>query len=109
MRSARPSSGWCPPRCEPTPMSWIEELRPIRLFSLYLMFYFFLATLWRCRQYHDVISLVFRMRQRWPKLTALVLSHRHIFLTWKTLLPLLLTLGVLLLNSGASWFVLPGA
>jgi hypothetical protein len=90
-------------------MSILDELRPIRFFSLYLAFIFLLSTALRWRQYHAVLSLVARMRSRWPNLTQLVLTHRHIFLTWNTFLPLILTLVVLLANFLAGRLIWPQA
>lgn len=90
-------------------MVWLDELRPIRLFSFYLALLFFIGTGLRWRQYHAIISLVSRLRTRWPNLTGLVLSHRHIFLTWNTFLPLILTLSVFLVNSFFGHFVWPTA
>lgn len=88
-------------------MSWVDDLRPIRLFSFYLAFIFFVSTYLRWRQYHAVIALVTRLQSRWPNLTRLVLAHRSIFLTWRTVLPLVLVAGVLLANFLASRLVWP--
>jgi hypothetical protein len=90
-------------------MSWLDDLRLIRFFSLYLALIFVVSTTLRWRQYHAVISLVTRLRSRWPNLTRLVLTHRHIFFTWRTVLPLLLTLVILLANFILGRFVLPDA
>src|SRR5262245_35485014 len=70
---------------------------------------FLISTGLRFRQYHAILSLVTRLAGRWPNLTRLILGHRHIFLTWNTLLPLLLTLGIFLLNFLAGRFVWPQA
>lgn len=88
-------------------MDWLDALRPIRLFSFYLALLFVVSSMLRWRQYHAILSLVTRLRNRWPNLTRLMLGHRHIFLTWNTLLPLLLTLGVFLVNFLAGRFVWP--
>jgi hypothetical protein len=90
-------------------MDWLLELRPIRFFSLYLAAVFFLSTWLRLRQYRAVLSLVTRMRSQWPNLTQLVLAHRHIFLTWGTLRPLVLLLALFLINTLASQFIWPQA
>src|SRR3954447_20296552 len=71
------------------------------------MLTFLISTAVRWRQYHAITSLVLRLRGRWPNLTQLLLSHRHIFLTWRTLLPLGLTLGVLVVNMAANNFIWP--
>jgi hypothetical protein len=90
-------------------VAWLDELRPIRLFSFYLMLIFLIGTALRWRQYHAVLSLVARLRGRWPNLTQLILTHKHIFLTWNTLLPLILTLVVFLTNFLAARLVWPQA
>jgi hypothetical protein len=86
-------------------MEWLLALHPIRFFSFYLMFLFAISTLLRLRQYHTMLNIVVGLRSRWPNLAVLVLGHRHIFLTWSTLLPLILVLGLWLLNTLASRFV----
>jgi hypothetical protein len=90
-------------------MEWLTDLRPIRFFSLYLALIFCLSTWVRLRQYRDVLSLVTRLHSRWPNLTRLVLAHRHIFLTWNNLRPLVLVGMLLVVNTTASHFVWPEA
>ncbi len=90
-------------------MDWLLELRPIRFFSFYLAVLFVLSTARRWGQYHTILSLVVRMQSRWPHLTRLVLAHRHIFLDWQTLRPLLVTLVLMAGNMLASQLVWPQA
>lgn len=90
-------------------MSWLLEVRPIRLFGFYLAVMFVCGTWLRLQQYHTILSLLVRLRSRWPNLTRLVLAHRHILVNRGTLLPLLLMLGVLLLNTLASRLIWPQA
>jgi hypothetical protein len=90
-------------------MQWLYSIRPISLFSLYLALAFVLSTWLRLQQYRAVLSLIGRLHSRWPNLTRLVLSHRGIFITWSNLRPLLLVLGLLLLNTFASQLVWPQA
>src|SRR5689334_2010298 len=90
-------------------MDWLLDLRPIRLFSFYLAVMFVLSTAVRLRQYHTVLTLVTRLRSRWPNLTALVLAHRHILLNAATLRPLWLMLGLLAANTVASRLIWPQA
>ena len=49
--------------------------------------------------------MVYKSSVRWPKLRALVATHRVIFLRWPTVLALVLTLLLLLVNAYASHFV----
>jgi hypothetical protein len=90
-------------------MEWLYAIRPISLFSLYLAAAFLLSTWLRFQQYRAVLSLISRLHTRWPNLTRLVLAHRSIFLTWSTVRPLLLVLGLLCLNTLASHFIWPQA
>ena len=88
-------------------MYWLLELRPIRFFSFYLALVFILGIGRRWQQYRTILGLVVRMRSRWPNLAHLVLAHRHIFLTWETLRPLLLVAGLMLANTLASVYIWP--
>ncbi len=88
-------------------MDWLLELRPIRFFSLYLVLVFLLGVWRRWQQYRTILTLLVRLRSRWPNLAQLVLAHRHIFLTWGTLRPLLIVAALFLANTVASWFIWP--
>jgi hypothetical protein len=90
-------------------MEWLYAIRPISLFSVYLAAAFVLSTWLRLQQYRAVLSLISRLHTRWPNVTRLVVAHRSIFLTWNTVRPLLLVLGLLLLNTLASQFIWPQA
>src|SRR5262245_40209426 len=90
-------------------MDWLYELRPIRFFSLYLALMFLLSTWLRFTQYRAVLSIAVGFKNRWPNLTKLVLAHRHIFLTWGTVGPLVLLLLLLVVNTVASQFIWPQA
>jgi hypothetical protein len=88
--------------------SW-WELNLIRLFDFYLALMFLAGTLRRLDQYRHLLGLVSRFPQRWPRLLALVKQHRTIFLTWATLLPAAVALGLLLLQLLASHWLWPQA
>ncbi|MFO0876820.1 MAG: hypothetical protein U0840_05555 [Gemmataceae bacterium] len=90
-------------------MEWLFEIRLIRLFSFYLAVVFVLGTYIRLRQYRAVLSLVLRLRSRWPNLTQLILTHRNILLTRGNYLPLVLVLLLLAGNMLASRLVWPQA
>ncbi|MFM7148778.1 MAG: hypothetical protein ACKO23_02950 [Gemmataceae bacterium] len=90
-------------------MDWMLEIRIIRLFSFYLAIYFLISTYVRMQQYRSVFRLLSRLRSRWPNLTNLVLSHRHIFLTRQTLFPIAMVLVLLLFNLLASRLIWPRA
>jgi hypothetical protein len=90
-------------------MAWLLELRLIRFFGFYLALMFLLSTMVRLRQYGTILGLVRGMPQRWPNLLGLVKRHVHIFLTWGTVLPLVLLLVLFVLNYLASKWLWPRA
>jgi hypothetical protein len=77
----------------------------IDAFSLYLVLAFVVGTVLRARNYRAMVGLVSNSAERWPKLRALVATHRAIFLRWPTVLPLAVTLVLTLANACASYFV----
>jgi hypothetical protein len=90
-------------------MAWLLELRLIRFFGFYLAVMFLLSTWVRLRQYATIVRLVRSMPNRWPRLLVLVRQHMHIFLTWGTVLPLVLLLVIFLANLLASKWLWPQA
>jgi hypothetical protein len=63
----------------------------------------------RLRQYRVVVGLLTNLSARWPRLFEMVKQHRSLFLTWGTVLPLAVTLGLLLAQMLARLLVWPGA
>jgi hypothetical protein len=90
-------------------MEWLSDLRPIRLFSVYLAFYLCVSTVLRLRQYAAVSSLVVRFGTRWPNLLKLVLEHRTVLLGWNTVRPLAVMLTLIVLNTVACQLIWPSA
>jgi hypothetical protein len=109
------NAGWNRnPAATPTPllepvMSWLLELHLIRFFGFYLAVMFLLSTWVRLRQYGAILGLVRSMPNRWPRLLELVKRNAHIFLTWGTVLPLLLMLAIFVANYLASRWLWPQA
>src|SRR5579872_2803018 len=93
----------------PARMSWLLDLHLIRFYEFYLALVFFLSTYLRVQQYRSILSLVRRFPARWPHLLQLVRQHANLFLTWGTVMPLLLSLGLLLANAFANRVVWPEA
>jgi hypothetical protein len=77
----------------------------IDAFSVYLVLAFVTGTVLRARNYRALVGMVYRSADRWPKLRALVKTHRGIFLRWPTVLPLVLTLLLTAANAVASRLV----
>jgi hypothetical protein len=90
-------------------MSPLLDLRLIRFYGFYLGVSFLLSTVACFRQYRAILGLVRSVPGRWPRLLKLVLEHLNLFLTWQTLLPLFLTLGLLLANTLAKSWLWPEA
>ncbi len=90
-------------------MSWLLHLSLIRFFGFYLAVMFLAGTLVRVRQYRTFLNLVRGFPGRWPRLLKLVGQHSHIFLTWGTVMPLALSLGLVLANWVASTVLWPRA
>jgi hypothetical protein len=81
----------------------------IHVFGYYLVLTFVTGAILRARNYRAMVGLVYNSADRWPKLRALVATHRAIFLRWPTVLPLVLTLLLTLANAYAAHFVWPHA
>lgn len=90
-------------------MGALRSLDLIHLFNFYLALVFLVSTFLRVRQYEAVVRLVRALPERWPRLFALVKQHHGVFLTRGTVLPLLLTLGLCLVNLLACRMVWPHA
>ena len=87
----------------------LEGLHLIRMFDFYLAVVFVLGSVLRWQQYRAILGLVTGFPARWPRLLRLVRQHGNLFLTWGTVLPGLLTLGLLLLHTLGSHWLLAGA
>jgi hypothetical protein len=90
-------------------MSGLLDLKLIPLFNFYLALNFVIGTVVRFRQYRAVAGLVRSMPGRWPRLLQLLRQYGNIFLTWGTVLPLLLLLALLLANTLAGYLLWPRA
>jgi hypothetical protein len=86
-------------------MTGFWKLNLIHFFDFYLLIMFLAGTVRRMGQYHAIGALVLKGSGRWPRLLKLVTEHRMIFLTWSTVLPALLALGLSLAQLVASRWV----
>jgi hypothetical protein len=87
----------------------LPDLNLIHLFDFYLAMLFLVSTYLRVRQYEAVVRLVRAVPERWPKLFQLVKDHHTVFLTWATVLPALLALGLSVIHMLACRLVWPHA
>ena len=90
-------------------MSWLFDLSLIQLFLVYLTLAFLIGTALRVRDYRHALAMILRVPGRWPRLFKLVRQHYHILLTWRTVLPLLLSLSLILAHQLTSHYVWPEA
>jgi hypothetical protein len=90
-------------------MSGFWDLNLIHFFDFYLMLAFLAGLVRRYEQYQSIGRLVLTGPARWPRLLELIKQHRMVFLTWATVLPGLLALGLSVAQLVASRRVWPQA
>jgi hypothetical protein len=90
-------------------MARLWDLNLIRFFDFYLALAFLASTAMRLRQYEAIVRLVRAVPERWPRLLKLVKEHHGIFLTWTTVLPGILALGLCLVHTLACRLLWPHA
>ena len=88
-------------------MQRLWELNLIHFFNFYLGLAFLASTTLRINQYRAILALVRAFPGRWPRLFQLMTRHRHVFLTWSTILPAALAFAVFALNLLASRLAWP--
>lgn len=90
-------------------MGGVLDLNLIHLFTFYLAAAFLLSTVRRVRQYHDVAQLALAAPNRWPRVMAQIRGHWIMFLTWATLRPAAVALGLLVAQMICSRLIWPSA
>lgn len=90
-------------------MQALKNLNLIHFFDFYLATAFLVSTVMRIRQYEAVIRLVRAAPERWPNLLKLIRTHHAVFLTWATVRPALLALGLSLVHMLACRLIWPHA
>jgi hypothetical protein len=90
-------------------MDEVLDLNLIHLFTFYLAAAFTLSTVRRLRQYHDVAQLALAAPNRWPRVLEQLRGHWFMFLTWATLRPAAVALGLLLAQMICSRLIWPTA
>jgi hypothetical protein len=85
------------------------DLNLINLFTFYLAAVFLLSTVRRLRQYHDVVQLALAAPNRWPRVLEQLRGHWIMFLTWATLRPVAVALGLLVIQMICSRLIWPTA
>jgi hypothetical protein len=86
-------------------MSWLLDIHLIRLFNFYLTYVFILTTLVNIRDYRHMLAVARSLPGRWPRLLQLLKNHSHILLNWRMGVPLLTSLGLLLVQLIVTRFI----
>jgi hypothetical protein len=90
-------------------MAGVLDLNLIHLFTFYLAVVFLLSTVRRLRQYHDVVQLAVAAPHRWPRVLEQLRGHWIMFMTWATLRPAAVALGLLVVQMVCSRLIWPSA
>jgi hypothetical protein len=90
-------------------MDGVLDLNLIHLFTFYLAAVFTISTVRRLRQYHDVAQLALAAPNRWPRVLEQLRGHWFMFLTWTTLRPVAVALGLLFIQMVCSRLIWPTA
>jgi hypothetical protein len=91
-------------------MSYVwNDLNLINLLTFYFLLMTVASIYRRWWQYKEMVQLVVGSSHRWPHLLKLIKEHRTIFLTWRTVAPLALTIGLTVLQLLASQVLWPQA
>ena len=87
----------------------VLHLNLIHVLTFYLAAAFALSTLRRIQQYHDVARLVLTAPGRWPRVVKQLKGHWVMFLTWTTLRPASIAIGLLAAQMVCSRIIWPKA
>ena len=90
-------------------MPGVLDLNLIHLFTFYLAAVFLVSTVRRLRQYHDVAQLALAAPNRWPRVLRQIKGHWIMFMTWATLRPVAVALGLLMIQMVCSRLIWPTA
>jgi hypothetical protein len=90
-------------------MTELRDLNLIHFLTFYLMLVAVLGTYQRIEHYWKSAGLVLKGPGRWPHLFKLVKQHRTVFMTWATILPVILAVVLSVVQMFASFEVWPTA
>jgi hypothetical protein len=83
----------------------LDTLNLLNVLEVYLILTFILSIIRRYAYYQALIGFIVALPQRYPKLLELAQQHRTLFLTWPTLVPVVVTFAVMAANSIALNFI----
>lgn len=81
----------------------------IYFLDFYFTLMFVIGTYRRFSQYENIFKLAFTGPKRWPRLLSIIKNHHAIFLTWTTVLPLVLAALLMVVQFIASRLIWPEA
>src|SRR5262245_59718772 len=87
----------------------MSSVNLMHFLEFYFTLMFLVGTYRRFNQYQNIVKLAFGGPTRWPRLLRLIHEHHAVFLTWTALLPLVLGLGLSVMQLIASRIVWPDA
>src|SRR5437870_3292877 len=90
-------------------LEMLGGLNLIRCFDWYLLIVFTTGLFTRIVHYREIIALVLKFSNRWPRLYELVKDHRTMFFSWSTLLPGAVALTLWLTHFAACRLLWPQA
>jgi hypothetical protein len=90
-------------------MTELRETNLIHILTFYLMLVAVLGTFQRMGHYWRSVGLVLKSPGRWPNLCKVVKQHRTVFMTWATILPVILAVVLTGVQLFASYWVWPTA
>lgn len=86
-------------------MDRLASLNLLSVLEVYLILSFILSIIRRYAYYRALLGFIVALPQRWPKLFQLTQQHHTIFLTWPTIMPVVVTFALMATNSIALNFV----
>lgn len=83
-------------------ISWQDfiTLNLIILFDLYLFATFLASLLIRYQRYREILALIRKVPDRWPKLFELLRQERQLYLNWVAMLPVLAAFAIAVIHTG---------
>jgi hypothetical protein len=80
-------------------MKELANINLITVLQVYLIITLIVSIVKRYRQYRAILGFVFALPNRYPRLLQLAKQHRGVFLTWPTMLPVVVSLLLLVANT----------
>jgi hypothetical protein len=86
-----------------------EPLNLIRVFDFYLALMFVISLVRRREVYWNAVRILFAVRGRWPRLVQRLKEHRSLLLNWAFFRPVVLALGLMIVQMICSRLIWPDA